>query len=390
MTRVLTVVMAGGAGSRLSPLTLSQCKPALPIGGSYKLIDIPILNALASGCTQVFVLTQYLATSLHRHLSLTYSPEKVQVLAAEQKPGKQDWFRGTADAVRQSVPYLKDFEGDAVLILSGDHLYKHDFREMLKTLREKNADFVIASHPLAVEKATRMGVLLHDEKGRIHHFVEKPSLEELRKVVGDAPTVQVSTGIYLFKKDFLFHLLGHCDHSDFGKEAIPFLIRSARVFSHPFKGYWEDIGTVEAYYRANLDLALREPLFDLFDLAPMRRQSSVYLPPSYLGQTTLSQCLIGEGCRLEAQSIRHSIIGSETHVGDKTVIEESYLFGGGTKIGRHCHLKRVILDHQVTLGDHVKIDPSSFPHTYDADPVFIRDGIAIVRKGAHLPDGFTL
>lgn len=423
MKQVACLVLGGGHGTRLLPLTQSRSKPAIPFGGRYRLVDVPISNALNSGVGRVFVITQFLATSLHKHLCCTYCQQSlgfpgVEILSAEQKPDGQQWFLGTADAVRKCRDYLQETTAEYFLILSGDQLYQMNFRKMVAFAQKQDADLVVASLPVDASNAKRMGVLKVDARCNITDFVEKPqcekilesfrvpqtSLEELGHAQADTPFFLASMGIYLFKREALFKLLDADNREDFGKHLIPSKVSVGSVSAFLYDGYWEDIGTVEAYYNANMALIRPEPFFNFYDENFPLYTTPHNLPPAKIFDTRLSHSIICEGSVVEAREIRGSILGPRSVVKHGTVIQDSYVIGNEfykapvpcgipserIQIGRNCTIQRSIIDSHVCIGDNVQLTNERKLTTFDSDHVFIRDGIIIVTRGAHLPDGFVL
>src|SRR5687767_11411177 len=337
---MLAVILGGGAGSRLYPLTASRSKPAVPIAGKYRLVDIPISNCLNSGIGRMFVLTQYNSASLNRHIKNTYhfsafSTAFVDILAAEQTPDNPTWFQGTADAVRQCLRHIAPFPSDYVLILSGDQLYQIDFQEMLQAHKQSNADITIATIPVAAKEASEFGIL-KTEDGMINSFIEKPKsgLEDWVSDTGDEMRAKgkvylASMGIYIFNRKLLFDLLlsEKKDATDFGKEIIPQSIGKYKVASYQYEGYWEDIGNIGAFFHANLALTQDLPEFNLFDNNNAIYTRTRMLPPAKISGTTLQHAIIAEGSIITASKIANSIIGIRSRVGSETTILNTYLMG---------------------------------------------------------------
>ena len=386
MKRVAAIVMGGGEGNRLFPLTQSKAKPALQVGGKYRLIDFPILNALNSDIRRVYVLTQFLASSLHQHLFKTYGPN-VNILACEKKPGNDKWYQGTADAVRQNIEYLSDCPVDYFLILSGDHLFEMDFREFLIFSIEKGADITIASIPVTPELATRMGVLRTDSEHKIVEFIEKP-----KHKLPFSP-LYGSMGIYCFKREALFDYLTRLDGDDFGKEIIPKLVEKGNAYAFPYTGYCEDIGTLKSFYEANLALTKK----NLFDPIGM---SLSELPGPRFHNTHIRQSIVNDGSIINAKTIQNSILGQRTIIDEETVIDSSYIIGNEyyehpidkwrPGIGKDCHIRKAIIDENVRIGDHVKLINEDDIQHYDSPFLFIRDGIIVVPRGAIIPPNFCI
>ncbi len=422
---VVAVILGGGAGSRLFPLTRERSKPAVPLAGNYRLIDVPVSNCINSEITQIFVLTQYNSASLNRHIAQTYrfsrfSTGFVDILAAEQTKDRPDWFQGTADAVRQMLPHLRDWRVDTLLILSGDHLYRMDYREFLSKHFDTAADVTIAVHPCRAEEAEEFGLLKTGSDGEIVEFKEKPKGEGLASMRVDtthfglnpgeaaARPFLASMGIYVFNYAKLVELLDQ-DNSwvDFGREIIPASIEKYTVQAHLFKGYWEDIGTIQAFYKANLDLCAPLPEFNFFDTASPIYTRARYLPPSKLHECDVEHSMICEGCILNGVTIKQSIIGLRSRIDEDTVIEDSIVMGSDffeslseiswnvnhdrphIGIGHGSVIKRCILDKNVRVGKGVRLVNKDNVENLDGPDgnYFIRDGLIIVPKGATIPDG---
>ncbi len=422
---VVAVILGGGAGSRLFPLTQERSKPAVPLGGTYRLIDVPVSNCINSEITQIFVLTQYNSASLNRHISRTYrfsnfSTGFVEVLAAEQTRENPDWFQGTADAVRQMLPHLRDWRVDTLLILSGDHLYRMDYRRFLARHVESGADLTVSVVPCSKQEAGEFGLLKTGEGGRIVEFKEKPSGDELESMRVDTtqfgldPTEAArrpflaSMGIYVFSYAKLVELL-RTDHSwvDFGREIIPAAIDKFTVQAHLFKNYWEDIGTIRAFYNANLDLASPLPKFNFFDAdAPIYTRSR-YLPPSKLHECDIDDSMVSEGCIMNGVYARGSIVGLRSRIDKGVQIEKSIIMGADMfesldeiryniehniphiGIGQNTIVKNAILDKNVRIGSDVKLINRDNIQTFDAPDrsYYIREGIIIVPKNSTIHDG---
>ncbi len=422
---VVAVILGGGAGSRLFPLTHERSKPAVPLGGKYRLIDVPVSNCINSNITQIFVLTQYNSASLNRHISQTYrfssfSDGFVEILAAEQRKDSPDWFQGTADAVRQILPHLRNWSIKTLLILSGDHLYRMDYRHFLDRHFATNADVTISVIPAKREEAEGFGILKTDEDGKIVEFKEKPKeieLEAMRvdtKKFGLSPTEAekrpflASMGIYVFDYQKLVELLGADESAmDFGGEVIPSAIEKYNVQAHLFDGYWEDIGTIRAFYDANLDLASPLPKFNFFDTKAPIYTRSRYLPPSKLHDCDIDNSMVSEGCILNGVHARRSIIGLRSRLDAGVRIENSIIMGSDyfesieeissdldkgvphIGIGQNTMIRRAIVDKNVRIGKNVKLLNLSGMDRFDDERgrFYIRDGIIIVPKGAMVEDG---
>ena len=422
---VIAVILGGGAGSRLFPLTKERAKPAVPLGGKYRLIDVPISNCINSSVTQIFVLTQYNSASLNRHISRTYrfssfSTGFVEVLAAEQTKDNPEWFQGTADAVRQMLPHIRDWRVKTVLILSGDHLYRMDYRKFLERHYDTNADVTVSVIPANPQDAEGFGLLKTDADGRIVEFKEKPKGADLEAMRVDTTQFGLtaeesasrpflaSMGIYVFDYQKLVELLDEDEtRFDFGGEIIPSAIEKLNVQAHLFDGYWEDIGTIRAFYQANLDLASPLPKFDFFNNDDPIYTRSRYLPPSKLHGSDVDNSMISEGCILNGVYARNSIIGLRSRVDEGTRIENSIVMGADffesleelnnniaqnkphVGIGKNVVLSRAIVDKNARIGNNVRLVNQHNVETADGDngSWFIRDGIIIIPKNAIIADG---
>ncbi|MGR3952262.1 MAG: sugar phosphate nucleotidyltransferase [Chlamydia sp.] len=435
LSKVACVVLAGGQGTRLFPLTKFRCKPAIVFGGRYKLVDIPISNAIHCGISKIFVVTQFLARSLHRHIFHTYKKDSlnegfVEVLSAEQRPDSSEWYRGTADAVRQNLEYLLETDSEYFLILSGDQLYRLDFVDMLETLISKDVDALVATLAVSSKEATRLGIMKINEDHHIVDFSEKPSSNKLlerlitpasilsKMGLNHAPEKQflASMGIYLFKRSALEELLSNDPRDDFGKHLIPNQVHKGRIGAYIHSGYWEDIGTIESFYTANMALTTKNPEFDCYsDELPIFAQHD-HLPGPRFSNTTIRSSTICEGAIINAEEIANSIIGHRSVIGEGSSIQDSYLMGNDTytpskrsqmpnffglsesnqsqmapfAIGRGCTLKKTIIDRNVRIGDRVQLINKKGLTNFDSDIVYIRDGIIVVPQGAEIPDGFVL
>jgi glucose-1-phosphate adenylyltransferase len=422
---VVSVILGGGAGTRLFPLTKERAKPAVPLGGKYRLIDVPVSNCINSGITQIFVLTQYNSASLNRHIARTYrfssfSTGFVEVLAAEQRLDSPEWFQGTADAVRQMIPHIRDWRVNTVLILSGDHLYRMDYRKFLARHFETNADITVSVIPCRPDEAEGFGLLKTDNSGRIIEFKEEPkgdALESMRvdttqfglsEEEGQKRPFLASMGIYIFNYERLIEFLKEDEaRVDFGKEIIPSAIEKYNVQAHFFENYWEDIGTIRAFYEANLDLAAPLPKFNFFNTdAPIYTRSR-YLPPSKVHNCDIDNSMISEGCILNGVHARNSIIGLRSRIDKGTRIESSIIMGSDffesieeiqnnvnrsvphIGIGQNTVIRRAIIDKNTRIGDNVQLINRDNVETADGENGcwYIREGIIIVPKTATIPDG---
>lgn len=428
MRNIVSIVLGGGKGTRLYPLTHYRSKPAVPLAGKYRIIDVPISNCLNSGMMQIYLLTQFNSVSLHRHIRESYVFDRfsggfVEILAAQQTPDDSGhWYEGTADAVRKNLRYFEQPGIDYVLILSGDQLYRMDYREMLKTHQDSGADATIATVPVTAEQARAFGILRFDETGRVVGFLEKPQTKaELDLVRTDPAWIDnhgiesqgrdclASMGIYLFNRQCLLDLLQKTDYQDFGKEIFPASIRTHKVQVHLFDGYWEDIGTIRSFYDANLALASREAPFRFIkDQAPIYTRAR-YLPPTRMDSAKVERSLIADGCLLEPGcEIYNSVVGLRCQIGPKVHIKNTILMGADYyqkpgddpkssalappgSIGDNTELEGVIVDKNCRIGSNVKIKPiADTPKDTEIGPVIIRDGIVVVPKGSVIPDGWDL
>lgn len=425
---VVSVILGGGAGTRLFPLTKERAKPAVPLGGKYRLIDVPVSNCINSGITQIFVLTQYNSASLNRHISRTYrfssfSTGFVEVLAAEQRLDSPEWFQGTADAVRQMIPHIRDWRVNTVLILSGDHLYRMDYRKFLQRHFDTNADITISVIPCRPDEAEGFGLLKADDDGRIVEFKEKPKGEALESMRVDTTKFGLtpeesakrpflaSMGIYVFNYERLVEFLKDDPaRVDFGKEIIPSAIEKFNVQAHLFTEYWEDIGTIRAFYDANLDLAAPLPKFNFFDTESPIYTRSRYLPPSKVQGCDIDSSLISEGCILNGVYARSSVFGLRSRIDHGTRIENSIIMGAdffesieeiqrnmtrgvpAVGIGSNTTIRRAIIDKNTRIGNNVRLVNRNNVESMDGPngSFYIREGIIIVPKGATIPDGTSV
>lgn len=420
---VIAIILGGGAGSRLYPLTATRSKPAVPIAGKYRLVDIPISNCLNSGIGRMYVLTQFNSASLNKHIKNTYhfsafSSAFVDIIAAEQTPDNPTWFQGTADAVRQSLRHVEQQDFDYVLILSGDQLYQMDFQEMVDRHVKEGADISIATIPVGDREAPEFGILKSGEDDLITSFIEKPSKDVLADWVSDTgPEMKTmgrvylaSMGIYIFSRKVLFDLLQetHKDATDFGKEIIPTSIDNYKVLSFQYDGYWTDIGNIYSFFEANLALTQDIPPFNLFDNSKAVYTRARMLPPAKISGTTLEKTIIAEGCIINASRVENSVIGIRTRIGTGTTVVSSYIMGtdyyetledmnnsvskGLPKlgIGERCYIKNAIIDKNCRIGNDVRINGGHHLANADHSLYTIKEGIIVVKKGAILPDGFVI
>ena len=419
--QMLSVILGGGAGTRLYPLTASRSKPAVPIAGKYRLVDIPISNCLNSGITRMFVLTMYNSASLNRHIKNTYhfsafSSAFVDILAAEQTPDNPTWFLGTADAVRQGLRHIAPFDSEYILILSGDQLYQIDFQEMLAHHQEKGADVTLATIPVTKKEASEFGIL-KTEDGMITSFIEKPKtgLEEWISDTGDEMRSKgkeylASMGIYLFNRQLLFDLLQNefKDAADFGKEIIPQSIGKYKVASYQYEGYWEDIGNIPAFFHANIGLTKELPEFNLFDNTRTIYTRARMLPPAKISGTRLDHSVIADGCIINAAHIENAVIGIRSRIGNDTTLINTYMMGSDyyetlediavdiehgipqLGIGSRCTIQNAIIDKNCRIGDDVRIIGGEHIEDGDSPLYTVKDGIVVLKKGAVLPNGFVI
>ncbi len=416
--KVLGVILGGGQGSRLAPLTLTRSKPAVPIAGKYRLVDIPISNCINSGIHRMFVLTQFNSASLNKHIKNTYhfshfSKAFVDILAAEQTVSNAGWYQGTADAVRQCMHHFDAHESEYILILSGDQLYQMDFQDMINKHIESKAEVTIATIPVTAKEATDFGILKADKKNMITSFTEKPKTgleawvsDTGTEMQGEGRNFLASMGIYLFNRKYLVDMLdNNPDEKDFGKEILPRSIENTSVLSYQYEGYWTDIGTIASFFEANLGLTDELPKFDMFDSAHTIYTRARMLPPSKISGTALNRAIIAEGCIIQADKVEHSILGIRSRVGHSTVITNSYVMGSdryqtaedimaankaGTPligIGDRCYINNAIIDKNCNIGNDVKINGGNHLEDAEHDLYTIKEGIVVVKKGVTLPNG---
>ena len=419
--RTLAIIMGGGAGTRLFPLTKDRSKPAVPLGGKYRIVDIPISNCLNSGLRSIYVLTQFNSMSLHRHIQASYkfdnfSRSFIEILAAQQTPEGSQWYQGTADAVRQNMRYFLERPFDYFLILSGDQLYRMDFREILHQHIQTGADITLATKPVARDQVAEFGIMQCEVDRRITRFVEKPrdknllaGMEmsaELIAATGsqrDGELYQASMGIYLFNREILVRCLDN-DLVDFGRDVIPYSIKDRNVSAFIFNDYWEDIGTIRAFYKANLDLTDIIPEYSFFEADTPIYTHPRFLPGSKVNGATLRQALISDGCIISDAHIERSVIGIRSIIESGATIRNSIIMGAdyfeedrpsdagapAIGIGRNCVIDRAIIDKNARIADGAVITPEGKPASHDAENYFIRDGIVVVPKNAVIPAGFWI
>jgi len=420
---ILAVILGGGAGTRLYPLTASRSKPAVPIAGKYRLVDIPISNCINCGISRMFVLTQFNSASLNRHIKNTYhfsafSSAFVDILAAEQTPDNPTWYQGTADAVRQCLRHIGPFDSDYVLILSGDQLYQMDFNAMLEGHKKLNADVSIATIPVTARDASDFGIMKKNDEGYITSFIEKPKRdllpewesdtgEEMRK---KGKIYLASMGIYIFNRKMLFDILQseYKQDTDFGKQIIPQSIEKFKVVSYQYEGYWTDIGNIYSFFEANLTLTSDLPEFNLFDNSKAIYTRARMLPPAKISGTTLEKTLIAEGCIINASRIENSVMGIRSRIEHGTTVVSSYVMGNDyfetlddiananksgvplLGIGSRCYIRNAIIDKNVRIGDDVRINGGNHLENSDHSLYTIKDGIVVLKKGAVIPNGFVI
>jgi glucose-1-phosphate adenylyltransferase len=418
MQDIMGVILSGGQGQRLFPLTKFRSKPAVPLGGKYRLIDIPISNCLNSQINQVFVLTQFNSASLNKHIVQTYKFDMfsggfVDILAAEQTPDNSSWFQGTADAVRQNIKHLLPYGNiNYVIILSGDQLYQMDLRRVVVSHIEKGADITVAAMPVPAVQASNLGIMKVQQDGRVVAFREKPKPEDLTELRSgnraDARNYLANMGIYVFHKRFLVDLLTESTAADFGRDLIPQVVHNHRIWAYLFDGYWEDIGTIRAFYEANLALTGASPQFNFYDAKMPIYTHPRNLPGSKLNNCNIHQSIISEGCILSGSDIKHSVIGVRSRIGSGTTIKYSIVMGAdrfetieqleenaakkipNMGIGNHCTIINAIIDKDVRIGDNVSIINAHNLQEKDDENYYIRDGIIVVPKGSWIRHGTVI
>ena len=441
MNDVLGIILGGGQGSRLFPLTQTRSKPAVPIGGKYRLIDVPISNCLHADLRRIFVLTQFNSASLNRHISQSYHMDPfsrgfVDIIAAEQTPDNPHWFQGTADAVRQAARHFARYDADYYLILAGDHLYRMDYGRMLDAHVDQDADITVAALPVTPEDATAMGLFLFDREGHIVAFEEKPSADRLAELGGSVPSGNyfynrvhevnkpfiASMGIYVFSREVLLDIVENTEGTDFGREIIPASLQSYNVNAYLHEGYWADVGTVESFYDANILLTQPHAPFKFYDPRRPVFTHERFLPPSHLRSCTVRESIVADGCFLEECAVENSVIGIRMHVGRGTRITRSVLLGADAYdptlrerpsmssgraevlearsemkgeaptlgIGRDVVLDRVIIDKNASVGDGARLLNEARVQHADGDGYYIRSGIVIVPKGGTIQPGAVI
>lgn len=423
---VLAVIMGGGAGTRLFPLTKERSKPAVPLAGKYRLVDIPISNCINSNLKRIYLLTQFNSASLHRHISQSYKFDHfgggfVEILAAEQTPTDTSWYQGTADAVRKNLVHFLNNDFEYMVILSGDQLYRMDFRRILAQHVESQADLTVATMPVLRKDTHAFGIMEINEERRITNFVEKPKDPKLLDVLklhrdwypkldieGDEEYWLASMGIYVFNRDTMLRMLEPAELTDFGKHIIPAAIPSYRVFSYVYHGYWEDIGTIRSFFEANLDVCSELPRFNFFDMASPIFTRPRFLPASKINGAQIDHAVISDGCIINRGTIEHSIIGVRSIVGQGSVLHRVIMLGcdyyesqasilenqvmGRPRIGvgQNTRIENAIIDKNARIGDNVTITACGKPDDVDHPLYYVRDGVVIIPKNAVVPDGTVI
>ena len=417
--KVLSIILGGGRGSRLYPLTQERSKPAVPIAGKYRLVDIPISNCINSNLKRIFVLTQFNSASLNRHIKNTYrfsffTHAFVDVLAAEQTIQSTNWFQGTADAVRQSMHHFVSHDFEYALILSGDQLYQMDYNLIIQEHIKREAKISIATIPVNAKEATSFGILKSDSENIITHFIEKPEAELLPDWKSNVSEGMkscgreylASMGIYIFNRDTLIELMNNPDTIDFGKEIIPQSIREHKTVSYQYEGYWADIGNIDSFFRANLGLTAETPQFNLYDNKKGIYTRARILPTTKVSGTVLEKTVIAEGCIIHATKIEKSVIGIRSRIGKESTIINTYMMGSSyydtpeemeknktivsMGIGERCFIKNVILDKNCRIGNDVTINGGAHLEDMETDMYVIKEGIVIIKKAALIPSGYAI
>jgi glucose-1-phosphate adenylyltransferase len=424
-SKVLCVIMGGGQGTRLFPLTKDRAKPAVPLAGKYRLVDIPISNCINSGYRRIYILTQFNSTSLHGHISRTYKFDQftsgfVEILAAQQTLTNNSWYEGTADAVRKNLVHFLNHDFDYLVILSGDQLYRMDFRPVIAQHIETGAGITVATIPVGRTEAKSLGIMQIDDNHRITRFVEKPKedavldtlkltpeLQSKLEIEGKGESFLASMGIYVFNRELIRELLDN-PLSDFGKHIIPHAINTHPVFSYVYQGYWADIGTIRSFFEANLDLVSELPRFNFFDMSAPIFSRPRYLPGSKINGAQIDHALVTDGCIINGAKISNSIVGLRTFVGSGTELNRVIVIGSDyyesdesvTKnegdgkprvgIGMNCKIENAIIDKNARIGNNVTISPAGKAENLDAERYFVRDGIVVIPKDAVIPHGTVI
>ena len=412
---VLGIILGGGQGSRLYPLTKDRSKPAVPIAGKYRLVDIPISNCINADIKRMYVLTQFNSASLNAHIKNTYhfsffSDAFVDVLAAEQTMQSTKWFQGTADAVRQSMHHFLANDFEYALILSGDQLYNMDFKDMIEKHKKSGAKISIATYPVNAKDATSFGLLKTDDSNMITSFIEKPAADLLpdwtsevsHQMKGEGRHYLASMGIYIFNRDLLVDLMANPNTIDFGKEIIPQAIGKHKTMSYPYEGYWTDIGNIDSFFEANLGLTDELPRFNLYDKNRVYTRARI-LPTSKISNTILNKTIIADGCIINAEKITRSVIGIRSRIGKETVITNTYMMGSDfyesledikskqienqVGIGDRCFINNCIIDKNGRIGDNSSINGGPHLKNIETETYFVKDGIVVIKKGAVIPKG---
>jgi glucose-1-phosphate adenylyltransferase len=414
--RVDTIILAGGQGTRLQPLTTYHSKPAVSYGGRYRLIDIPISNSINSDFRQIYVITQYLSEELNHHISQTYrfdsqNPGSLEILSPQKDlNGELQLYAGTADAVRKNLPSILKSPADYFLILSGDQLYNINFQEIIRFAKTKNAELTIASLPVSEKEAPRMGLLNIDAQNKVIDFIEKPQepqilrnfelpnrfFENVHITPPSRPCYLGSMGIYVFAREALCSLLLSDQRNDFGYHLITTAVKRGNTAAYVFNGYWEDIGTVASYYEANLCLARSGKGLNIYDQKNPIYARSTFLPGPKIKSAKIYQSIICEGCIIEADEISNSVIGFRSHIKQGSIIRDTIMMGNhfldetesNYWIGENCHIEKTIIDERVQIGDRVKITNKNKHITFDGEGIFVRDGITIITAGTKIPNGY--
>jgi glucose-1-phosphate adenylyltransferase len=418
---VIAIILGGGQGSRLFPLTASRSKPAVPIGGKYRLVDIPISNCMNSDIYRIFVLTQFNSASLNAHIKNTYhfsifGHAFVDILAAEQTPDNAGWFQGTADAVRQCMPHFLNHDFDYALILSGDQLYQMDLNEMIDEHIRKQADITIATLPVNAKDAPEFGILKTNSESFIESFIEKPAKELLPdwesevsdQMKSEGKLYLASMGIYIFNKKFLVDVMADTSTKDFGKEIMPQAVGHKKIFSYQYEGYWTDIGNIDSFFEANIGLTDDVPQFNLFDDDNKIFTRPRLLPPTKFKNTTIDKSIMADGCIINAKEIVRSVVGNRSRIGAESVIHNTYIMGNDfyqnidemktdsengeilLGIGERCYINYAIVDKNCKIGNDVHINGGKHLEDFSNDLYMVKQGIVVIRKGATIPNNYVI